>query len=81
MSATTIKIEDPLLKEIRKIKPQGQSISSYVKEALEHEIRRKKMSEAASQYKAFLNEHPEESGSLKEWTSAPLDKPLKTKRP
>jgi predicted CopG family antitoxin len=81
MSATTIKIEDPLLSEIRKIKPEDQSVSSYIKETLEHEIRRKRMSEAAQEYQAFLRENPEEAHSIQDWESAPLQKPARTKKP
>jgi predicted CopG family antitoxin len=80
MSATTIKIEDPLLSEIRKAKREGQSVSSYVKEAIEHEIRRRQMAEAAHQYQALMKKDAEETHSMDEWESAPLTQPPRAKR-
>jgi hypothetical protein len=80
MSATTIKIEDPLLSEIKRIKPAEQSLSSYVKETLKHEIQRQRMSEAAHTYKAFLSENAEEKRDLDHWEAAPLQYSPKLKR-
>jgi len=80
MSATTIKIEDKLLHDIRKLKHPDQSISSYVKKVLEHNIQQQRMAEAAQQYQAFLNENREEANSLQDWEIAPLDQAPRAKR-
>jgi len=74
MSATTIKLEGELLKDIQKVKPHAQSISSYVREVLEHNIKQARMNEAAHQYQAFLKGDMEEVNDLNEWEAAPLEK-------
>ena len=50
MKATTIKIEEPLLGELEKAKPASQSISAYVREVLENDLKRHMVAEAAVQY-------------------------------
>ena len=77
MKATTIKIEWPLLGELEKAKPASQSISSYVREILERDIKRHKVAEAAVQYEAFVAAHPEEREWLSDWDKADLSRPPK----
>ena len=80
MSATTIKLEEKMLREIRKVKPPEKSLSAYVREAIERDIRHRRMSEAAGQYRAFLDGNKEEAVSMKEWEAAPLEKPPRRKK-
>ena len=80
MSATTIKLEDRLLRDIRVIKPPTQSVSAWVRETLEHEIQQRRMAEAARNYQIFLKEQPDEAASLKEWEAASLDRIPRTRR-
>ncbi len=77
MSATTIKIESPLLDQLVKILPKDRSISAYVREVIEQDIRRKELIEAAEKYCDFLEAHPDEKGELEEWESFSLDLPPK----
>ena len=79
MKATTIKIEDPLLGELEKAKPASQSISSYVREVLENDLKRHKVAEAAVQYEAFVAAHPEEREWMSDWDKADLSHPPKQK--
>ncbi len=72
MLATTIKIENPLLSELKKLLPRGESISSFVREVLESEIRRRKMIQAAESYAEFLKSNPEETQWLEDWESSDL---------
>lgn len=80
MSATTIKIEDPLLHEIQEIKDPNQSVSAYVKEVLEREISQRHMAEAAQKYQVFLAENREEAKEVESWEAAPLDRAPRVKR-
>ena len=79
MKATTIKIEEPLLGELEKAKPAAQSISSYVREVLENDLKRHKVAEAAVQYEAFVAAHREEREWLSERDKADLSHPPKQK--
>jgi len=80
MSATTIKVDGKLLQDIRAIKPPEQSVTSYVREVLEHDIRRQRMAEAGRRYRAFLNEHVDEASLVREWEAARLDQKPQNKR-
>lgn len=77
MQATTIKLEDPLLGELKKYLPKEESISSFVRNLLEKEIQRQKMIQAAEEYSHFLAAHPEEKEGLEEWESADLTTSVK----
>lgn len=80
MSATTIKIEDPLLKNIMHVLPKDQSLSAFVREVLERELRRQKMTEAAETYSQFLKSHPEERAWIEEWDHSDLETPPRPSR-
>ncbi len=80
MQATTIKIEDPLLRELKNITPKKFSLSKFVKEILEQEVQRHKMIIAAEKYNEFLASNPEESSWLQDWEAADLTSTPKTKR-
>ena len=75
MQATTIKIEDPILKELRKFVPPDQSLSAFVREILERDIQRRKMVKAAQEYASWLENHPDEREWLDEWDDAHLERP------
>jgi hypothetical protein len=72
MQATTIKIENPLLNELKKIIPRDESLSSYVRKVLERDIQRRKMMQSAEAYAQFLESNPEEAQWLEEWASIDL---------
>lgn len=72
MQATTIKIENPLLDNIRRILPKSTSLTAFVKDLLEKEIKRAKMLKAADDYMLFLQNHPKEKDELGEWENSDL---------
>jgi len=75
MSATTIKIENPLLGELKKFVSQRETLSSFIRKVLEKEVKRRKMIEAAELYSKFLAEHPSEQKWIEEWEKADLLSP------
>jgi hypothetical protein len=81
MSATTVKLEGPVLSELRRIKPSNKTLSALVRELLEAELRRQRMTRAAADYAEFLSRHPEEAEDMDAWAAAPLERdPPKAKR-
>ena len=80
MNATTIKLENPLLKALIHLKPRGKSISGFVREIIGREIERKQMIKAAEEYAAYLGSHPDEREWLEDWENADLASPVKKKR-
>lgn len=78
MQATTIKIENPLLDQLKGFKPKDVSLSAFIREILESKVRKQKMAVAAQKYTEFLRENPDEEEWLKEWEESPLDKAPKT---
>jgi hypothetical protein len=72
MPASTVKLEAALLREISAAKPPGQTLASFVREAIERELLRRKLRAAAEQYCVFLEEHPNEAEELELWENAPL---------
>ncbi len=80
MKATTIKLENPLLNELNGVRPSQKSLSAFVKEILEQDIRRRKMREAARKYQEFLTANPEEKSWLEEWESVDLTRPPQSKK-
>ncbi len=79
MQATTIKLENPLLQEVKKILPKDESISSFVRSLLEQELQRRKMIHSAEEYVRFLEDRPEEKKWLEDWESADLISPIHPK--
>jgi len=76
MLATTIKLESELLKGIISLKPRETSITAFVRQILEKEIRRQKMADSAEAYAKFLAQNPPEDLMLKEWEEADLVSPV-----
>lgn len=74
MKASTLKIEQPLLKELYQIKPKKMSFSAFVKQSLESFVNRQKAIQAAHTYQQWLANNKEETTWLDEWESAPLSK-------
>lgn len=77
MSATTLKIESPLLDELKRVCPKGKSISAFVRSVLEQVIHKQRMSKALQEYQSFLDVHPEELAWLGNWEVADLTRPPK----
>lgn len=72
MGATTVKLEEALLKEIRSVKPREQTLAAYVREALERDLRRRRLLDAAREYQSFLAANPAERDAMETWADAPL---------
>jgi hypothetical protein len=72
MKATTVKVDGELLREIEEAKPADQSLTAFVREVLRREIDRRKLQQAALQYRAFVEAHHEERTWLEEWDRADL---------
>ncbi len=72
MQATTIKLENPLLGEVKKCISKEESLTSFVRKVLEKEIQKRKMIESADQYLKFLDQNPEEKAWLTEWEKEDL---------
>lgn len=80
MKATTIKVDGELLAELERAKPPSQSLTGYVREVLEREVRRRKMLDAADRYTEFLRANAAERAWLEEWDRADLAQPPKRRR-
>lgn len=81
MSATTVKLESDLVQKVTELKPQGQSVSAFVRGLIEKEHRARQLHESAQTYEQFLREHPEEREAMEVWESAPLSNTIEPKRP
>lgn len=81
MGATTVKLEDALLKEIRAIKPREQTLAAYVREALGRDLRRRRLALAGQEYQAFLAANSDERADLEAWAEAPLARPPRRRKP
>ncbi|MDB5037385.1 MAG: hypothetical protein JWQ35_913, partial [Bacteriovoracaceae bacterium] len=68
-----------LLKKIEAGKPDGLSLTTYIREAVERDLNRKQIEESGRRYADFLSNHPQESAWLKDWESARLDLEIKPK--
>lgn len=80
IKATTIKVDGNLLAELVQAKPPTQSLTAYVREVLEREVRRLKMLAAADAYTEFLRANPDERAWLEEWDRADLAQAPKRRR-
>lgn len=72
MSSTTIRLEGPLLKDLKSITPPGKSLSAWIRSVLEKEIRRYRTTKAAAAYQRFLKSNPDEAAEADAWENAPL---------
>ena len=72
MQANTIKIEDPLLGQVYKIKPKDVNFSAFVRGLLEKEVKRQQMIRAADEYSRWLAVQEEEASEMADWENADL---------
>jgi hypothetical protein len=80
MKATTIKVEGELLLELERAKPASQSLTTFVRDVLRREVRRRQMAAAADRYTEFLAKDGEERAWLEEWDRADLARPPRRTR-
>lgn len=76
MTATTIKLEGELFKEVRHAVRDKQSITSFVRQSIQAELKRIRMNEAAIQYQQFLQDNPDEAHDMALWEAADLARPV-----
>ena len=72
MRATTIKLEGDLLERIEAVKPADRSLSAHVRWVLRKDLERRQARDAAAEFKAFIDGHPDEQAWLAEWDGADL---------
>lgn len=72
MPATTVKLDAELLREIVKVKSPKQTLSSFVRESLQADIRQRKLRAAAESYQKLLAENDAERMEMEGWEAAPL---------
>jgi hypothetical protein len=72
MKATTVKIGEEILNEIKPLLDKKQTLTAFVKESVQNEIKRKKMKNSAIYYMKSLKERRSEAEELNEWESANL---------
>lgn len=80
MSATTVKLEGPVLSELRRIKPADKTLAALVRELLEAELRRQRMARSAAEYAEFLSEHPDEAEEMDAWATTSLERDVAARR-
>jgi Arc/MetJ-type ribon-helix-helix transcriptional regulator len=80
MGATTVKLDSDLLKEIARRKSSGQTLSSFVREAVARDLRRRQLKESAEAYLELLATNSAEATAMQEWEEAPLSKPPRRRR-
>jgi len=75
MRATTVKLDKKILTEISSVKPPEQTLTAFVRETLEYEVRQRKLREAACQYRKLLEKNPKLREEAEEWRDARLEQP------
>ena len=80
MGATTVKLDADLLKEIARRKTADQTLSSFVREAVARDLRRRQLKESAEAYCELLANDPEEAAAMREWEAAPLSRPVRRRK-
>ena len=72
MSAGIVKVNADLVRRIAKFKRRGQTVASFVLEAIEGDLRRRQMRSAAQAYQKLLREQRLERKDMAEWERADL---------
>lgn len=71
-SDTTVKLEAPVVREVHALLEGKQTLTAFVREAVERDVRRRKMRQAALLYREAFPPGSPEVGELDDWESAPL---------
>ena len=72
---TTIKISGDLRRKIEKTKADSIPLTTYVREAIEQDLKRKQSELSGKAYRDFIAHHPKEAEWLKQWEMAQLETP------
>lgn len=74
-SDTTVKIEAAVVREASSVLEAGQTLTSYVREVVSRDIKRRKLKQAARSYQEVLEKNSEEQREAGEWGQADLASP------
>jgi len=69
---STVKLEAPVVREVNELLEGKQTLTSFVRQAVERDIRRRKMRRAAVLYRETFPPGSPEADEMKDWESAPL---------
>lgn len=69
---TTVKLESPVVREVCELLEGRQTLTSFVREAVERDVRRRKMRRAAALYRETLAQDSTEAQDMDAWEAAPL---------
>lgn len=69
---TTVKLESSVVKEVSSVLEPNQTLTSYVREVVYRDVKRKKLKQASRAYREFLEQNPEEKEELEAWEKADL---------
>jgi len=69
---TTVKLDGMLVEEVAKELEPGQTLTSYVREAVQYRVRQSRMRAAAETYRQALERDPEMAAEMAEWEQADL---------
>jgi hypothetical protein len=80
MHATTVKLDGDLVSRLKAVKPRNETLTGFVRNVLDAEVRRQHLLAAAEAYAELLRAQPGEAEAMDAWTSAPLERPAKARR-
>ncbi len=76
-SDTTVKLESSVVREAAAVLEPGQTLTSYVRDVVYRDVKRRRLKQAARTYRDFLAGNPEERAELDAWESVDLASPPK----
>ena len=80
MQATTVKLDGALVRRLKSLKAPDQTLTGFVRDLLESEMRRRHLRESAEAYVEFLHAHPAEAEAMDAWSTAPLERSRKGRK-
>jgi hypothetical protein len=75
---TTVKLDGALVEEVARELVPGQTLTGYVREAVDYRIRRSRMKKAAEAYRKALETDPQLAEEMAAWEQIDLHKAPKT---
>ncbi len=69
---TTVKLDAAVVKEVKESLAPGATLTSYVREVIQKDLKRSKMKASARAYAEFLQMNPEEATEMEGWANADL---------
>jgi hypothetical protein len=69
---TTVKLDSNVVREVSSILEPSQTLTSYVRDVVYRDVKRRKLKQAATDYRKFLGDNPEEQEEMEDWEQANL---------